>query len=52
MVIEFAQIISTIDQRPNTTEPVPVFMDHNDAISGIDHSLDHPADIKIRESGT
>ena len=52
MAVEFAQIISTIDQRPDTTEPVPIFMDHNDAISGIDHSLDHPADIKIRESGT
>ncbi len=52
MTIEFAQIISTIDQRPDTTEPVPVFMDQNDAISGIEHSNDHPADIKIVESGT
>ncbi len=52
MAIEFAQIISTLDQRPDTTDPVPVFMDHNDAISGIDHSLDHPADIQITESGT
>ena len=52
MTIEFAQIISTIDQRPNTTEPVPVFMDQNDAISGILHSNDHPADIVIEESGT
>ncbi len=52
MAIEFAQIISTKDQRPDTTNPVPVFMDHNDAISGIDHSLDHPADIRITESGT
>ena len=52
MTIEFAQIISTIDQRPNTTEPVPVFMDQNDAISGIEHSNDHPADIRIVESGT
>lgn len=52
MTIEFAQIISTIDQRPDTTDPVPVFMDQNDAISGIEHSNDHPADIQILESGT
>ncbi len=52
MTIEFAQIISTIDQRPDTTEPVPVFMDQNDAISGIEHSSEHPADIRIVESGT
>jgi len=52
VTIEFAQIISTIDQRPNTTEPIPIFMDQNDAISGIEHSNDHPADIRIIESGT
>ena len=52
MTIEFAQIISTIDQRPETTEAVPVFMDQNDAISGIEHSNEHPADIRIMESGT
>ena len=52
MTIEFAQIISTIDQRPDTTEPVPIFMDQNDAISGIEHSSEHPADIRIVESGT
>lgn len=52
MTVEFAQIISTIDQRPQTIEPVPVFMDQNDAISGIEHSNDHPADIRIVESGT
>ncbi len=52
MTLEFAQIISTIDQRPDTTDPVPVFMDQNDAISGIEHSTEHPADIKIMESGT
>jgi len=52
MAIEFAQIISTLDQRPNTIEPVPVVMDQNDAISGIVHSVDHPADICITESGT
>ncbi len=52
MAVEFAQIISTQDQRPNTTDPISIFMDQNDAISGIDHSLDHPADIRITESGT
>jgi hypothetical protein len=52
MAVEFAQIISTLDQRPDTTDPVPVFMDQNDAISGIEHSTDHPADIRIAESGT
>jgi len=52
MTIEFAQIISTIDQRPDTTDPVPVLMDQNDAISGIEHSSEFPADIRIAESGT
>ena len=52
MTIEFAQIISTLDQRPDTTEPVPVFMDQNDAISGIEHTSENPADIRIIESGT
>ncbi len=51
MTIEFAQIVSTIDQRPETTEPVPVSMDQNDAISGIEHSNENPADIKIVEAG-
>jgi len=51
MPIEYAQIISTIDQRPDTTEPVPVFMDQVDQISGLGHSIDHPADIEITESG-
>ncbi len=52
MTVEFAQIISTLDQRPDTTDPVPVLMDQNDAISGIEHSPDNPADIRIIESGT
>jgi len=49
MPVEYAQIISTLDQRPDTTEPVPVFMDQNDEISGITHSSEHPADIQISE---
>ena len=52
MTIEFAQIISTIDQKPNTLDPVPVDMDQNDAISGIEHTNEHPADVRIVESGT
>jgi len=52
MTIEFAQIISTLDQRPSTTEPVPVFMDRNDALYGIVHSIERPADVRIVESGT
>jgi len=51
MTVEYAQIISTLDQRPDTTDPVPVFMDQNDAISGIEHNTDNPADIRIGESG-
>ncbi len=52
MTVEFAQIISTIDQRPDTTDPVSVTMNQNDAISGIEHSTEQPADIRIAESGT
>jgi hypothetical protein len=52
MGVEFAQIISTQNQRPETTDPVSVSMDQNDAISGIEHSADRPADIRIVESGT
>ncbi len=51
MTIEYAQLISTRDQRPDTTDPVPVFMDQNDGISGIEHSIEHPANIGIVESG-
>jgi len=52
MAVEFAQIISTADQRPTTTDPVPVLMDQNDSLVGIEHSSENPADIKITESGT
>jgi hypothetical protein len=51
MPIEYAQIISTVDQRPDTIEPVPVYMDKCDEISGIEHTTEHPADIKIKKSG-
>jgi hypothetical protein len=52
MTIEFAQIISTKDQRPKTIEPVQIIMDQNDGIAGIEHSNDHPADVRIVKSGT
>ena len=51
MTVEYAQLISTQDQRPDTTDPVPVFMDQNDGISGIEHSIEDPANIGIVESG-
>jgi hypothetical protein len=51
MPIDFAQISSTIDQRPPTTSPVAVTMNQNDEISGIEHDLDKPADIMILNSG-
>ena len=50
MPIGFAQISSTIDQRPATTSPVAVIMNQNDEISGIEHKLDKPTDIKILDS--
>jgi len=51
MPIEYAQMISSVDQRPDTTDPVPVFLDQIDQISGIGHSIDKPANIEITESG-
>jgi len=51
MTIEYAQIISTRDQRPGTTDPCKIELDHNDHISGIEHSLDRPGDVRVMESG-
>ncbi len=51
MPIEYAQIISTKDQRPDTTDPTKIEMDQNDGISGIEHSVNNPSDIRITESG-
>jgi hypothetical protein len=51
MPVDFAQISSTTDQRPDTTDPVKVEMNQNDAISGIEHVSDSPADIRIADSG-
>jgi hypothetical protein len=47
MPIKYTQIISTLNQRQNTIDLAPVFMDQNDEISGIEYSTEHPADIKI-----
>ncbi len=51
MPVEYAQIISTLDQRPDTTDPIPISMNQNEEIYGIEHSTEHPADITIIEPG-
>ena len=48
----FAQLSSTLDQRPNVTTPVKIELNQVDAIKGIEHSPNAPGDIKISESGT
>ena len=51
VTVEYAQIISTEDQRPDTTSPVMVIMNQNDGLSGIEHTVEKPGDIRISESG-
>ncbi len=51
MGITYAQITSTQDQRPSGTSPQLVTMNQNDEISGIEHSVENPGDIRIKESG-
>ncbi len=51
MAITYAQITSTVDQRPSGTSPVLITMNQNDEISGIDHSAENPGDIRIQEAG-
>ena len=51
MPIDYAQISSTEDQRPSSTEPTIVTLNQNDSISGIEHSEDDPGTIRISESG-
>lgn len=51
MTVEYAQIISTDDQRPNTTSLVTVTMNQNDGLSGIEHTVENAGDIRITESG-
>ena len=51
MAITYAQITSTEDQRPGGTSPVQVTMNQNDEISGIEHSIQNPGDIRIKEAG-
>jgi len=51
MAITYAQITSTVDQRPSGTSPVLITMNQNDEISGIEHSTQNPGDILIKEAG-
>ena len=51
MPVDYAQITSTEDQRPTVTTPVAIELNQNDSISGIEHSVENPGTIKIRESG-
>ena len=51
MAITYAQISSTEDQRPSVTSPVLISMNHNDEISGIEHSAEVPEHIRIKEAG-
>jgi len=51
MAITYAQITSTEDQRPSGTSPVLVTLNQNDEISGIEHSVENPGDIRIQEAG-
>ncbi len=38
MPVNYAQISSTEDQRPTTTNPVQITLNQNDSISGVEHS--------------
>lgn len=51
MPIDFAQLSNTEDQRPSTTRPQEVNLNQNDAISGIEHSIDSPSDVIVHDSG-
>jgi len=51
MAITYAQITSTVDQRPSGTSPTLITMNQNDEISGIEHSTQNPGDILIKEAG-
>ncbi len=49
--IPYAQISSTKDQRPSGTSPVLITMNQNDEVSGIEHIMENPGDIRIKEAG-
>jgi hypothetical protein len=51
MPIDFAQISSTEDQRPMKASAEAVKMNQNDAIHGIEHTSESPADIRVHDSG-
>jgi len=51
MTTEFAQLCSIRDQRPKLN-PTKIELDQQDAISGIEHYAENPADIRVLETGT
>lgn len=51
MPIDFAQISATEDQRPEKASPEAVKMNQNDAMHGIEHTAENPADIRVHDSG-
>ncbi len=51
MTVDYAQISSTVDQRPTVTTPVLVTLNQNDEISGIEHSEKNPGDITVNDDG-
>jgi len=51
MTVDYAQISSTVDQRPTVTTPVLVTLNQNDEISGIEHSENKPGDVIVNDDG-
>ncbi len=51
MAITYGQITSTQDQRPSATSPVLITLNQNDEVSGIEHIMENPGDIRIKEAG-
>ena len=51
MAIPYAQISSTKDQRPSETSPALITLNQNDEVSGIEHIMENPGDIRIKEAG-
>jgi len=49
MTVDYAQISSTVDQRPTVTTPVLITLNQNDEISGIEHSEKNPGDVKLEK---
>jgi len=51
MTIDYAQITSTEDQRPTVTTPVQITLNQNDSISGVEHTVEQPGAIRIKDPG-